>query len=118
VLNKVKVPSVAAFIRIPPATAGKVTTSTRVADVAQHTAVAKQIQPTLMEHDERVIAEQARPHVVVGLTSLCPYGLGPCWGGAYDGLQAVTDIDVVRPVPHHHDCLAFVYLRQDIPSRH
>jgi galactose oxidase len=116
VLNKVKVPSVAAsaFIRIPPATAGKITTSTRVADVAQHTAVAKQIQPTLMEHDERVIAEQARPHVVVGLTPLCPYGLGPCWGGAYDGLQAVTDIDVVRPVPHHHDCLAFVYLQQDI----
>jgi hypothetical protein len=115
VLNEANVPSVGPIIRIPPpAPAGKSTLSARVADVAQHTAVVKQVQPSLAEHDERVIAEQARPHVVVGITPICPYGLGPCWGGAYDGLQAVTDIDVVRPVPHHSDCLAFVYLHQDI----
>ncbi len=76
--------------------------------------MAVQVQPSLIEHDEMVIAEQARPHAVVGLMPLCPYGLGPYWGGAYNGLQAVTDINVVRPAPNHSDCLAFVYLQQDI----
>ncbi|KAI9694904.1 MAG: hypothetical protein M1822_000520 [Bathelium mastoideum] len=116
VLNEINVPSVGAIVRVLPqaASTGKSTQSARVADVAQHTVVAPQIQSGLREHDERIIAEQAQPHVVVGLTPICPYGLGPCWGGAYDGLQAVTDIDVVRPVPNHIDCLAFVYLHQDI----
>ena len=116
VLNAANVPSIGAIVRVLPQAAptGKSTLPARVANVAQHTAAATQIQPSLREHDERIIVEQARPPVVVGLTPVCPYGLGPCWGGAYDGLQAVTDIDVVRPVPDHTDCLAFVYLHQDI----
>jgi galactose oxidase len=85
-----------------------------VADIAQHTAVAKTVQPSLLEHNEIIMAEQARPAVVVGITPLCPYGLGPCWAGAHDALHEVSDIEVVRPVPHQADSVAFVYLKQDI----
>ncbi|KAF7513644.1 hypothetical protein GJ744_007695 [Endocarpon pusillum] len=124
------IPSVSRIVRIPPLPISepvdKVTPSARVAHLlatepTQHsfveqngTVVTGQIQPSIAEHNERVIAEQDRPHVAVGLTPVCPYGLGPCWGAAHDGLQAITDIDVVRPVPAHADCLAFVYLKEDI----
>ena len=64
--------------------------------------------------NEKIIKEQNRPAVVVGLTPICPYGLGSCWGGAHDALQRMTDIDVVRPVPSQADSTAFVYLKQDI----
>jgi galactose oxidase len=69
--------------------------------------------PTL---DSKIIAEQQnnRPAVVIGLTPVCPYGLGACWGGALDALQRMADIDIVRPVPNQHDSTAFVYLKQDI----
>ena len=111
VLNKEDVPSEARIVRVAPAPAK---TSMRVADIAQHTAVAKQVQPTLLEHNERIITEQARPPVVVGLTPVCPYGLGGCWSVAHDALQRLSDIEVVRPVPDQADSVAFVYLQQDI----
>ena len=114
VLNKEDVPSVASMVRVAPAPAEKSTPPMRVANIAPHTAVAKQVQPTLLDHNERIITEQARPPVVVGLTPVCPYGLGGCWGGAHDALQRLDDIDVVRPVPDQADSVAFVYLQQDI----
>jgi galactose oxidase len=118
VLSQQCVPSMARIVRIPPAPASapaKTSTPiTRVADLAQHTAVAKQVQPSLLAHNERIITEQARPPVVVGLTPVCPYGLGACWGGAYDALQRVSDIEIVRPVPSQADSVAFVYLQRDI----
>jgi galactose oxidase len=124
VLNEKGVPSVAPIIRIPPAPAktpapapaptGTTRPSARVADIAQHTAVVKTVQPSLLEHNEIIMAEQARPAVVVGITPLCPYGLGPCWAGAHDALHGVSDIEVVRPVPQQADSVAFVYLKQDI----
>lgn len=114
VLNKEDVPSVASIVRVAPAPGKTSKASMRVADIAQHTAVAKQVQPTLLEHNERIITEQARPPVVVGLTPVCPYGLGGCWGGAHDALQRLGGIEVVRPVPDQADSVAFVYLQQDI----
>ena len=124
------IPSVGRIINIPPlvpASAGveKPKSSARVAHLMateplQHsfieqndTIITGQIQPSIAEHNERVIAEQNRPPVAVGLTPICPYGLGPCWAGAHNGLQAITDVEVVRPVPAHADCLAFVYLKDD-----
>ena len=114
VLNQEGVPSVASIVRVAPASApAPANLSMRVANDAQPTTVAKQIQPTLSEHNERIITEQARPPVVVGLTPVCPYGLGGCWGGAHDALQRLSDIEVVRPVPDQVDSVAFVYLQQD-----
>ncbi|KAK3635672.1 hypothetical protein LTR22_019099 [Elasticomyces elasticus] len=62
----------------------------------------------------QIIAEQNRPAVVVGLTPVCPYGLGPCWGGASEGLKSVKDIAAVRPVPDQINSVAFAYLKEDI----
>jgi hypothetical protein len=64
--------------------------------------------------NEKIIKEQKRPAVVVGLTPVCPYGLGACWGGALDSLQRMTDIEIVRPVPDQPNSIAFVYLKEDI----
>ena len=114
VLNNVGVPSEAWIVRVAPTPAKASKPSMRVADIAQHTAVAKQVQPTLLEHNERIITEQARPPVVVGLTPVCPYGLGGCWGVAHDALQRLSGIEVIRPVPDQADSVAFVYLQQDI----
>ncbi|OQV02836.1 hypothetical protein CLAIMM_07961 [Cladophialophora immunda] len=116
VLNTDGVPSVASFVRLAPAPAQAKTStiSKHVADIVPHATVARQVQPTLLDHDLKIIAEQARPPVVVGLTPICPYGLGGCWAGAQEALQRLSDIDVVRPVPDQNDAVAFVYLQQDI----
>ena len=64
--------------------------------------------------NKKIISEQDRPAVVVGLTPVCLCGLGACWGGARDALQGITDVDIVHPVPNQPDSVAFVYLKQDI----
>jgi hypothetical protein len=71
---------------------------------------------SLPELDSKIIAEQEnnRPPVVIGLTPVCPYGLGACWGGALDALQRMAEIDIVRPVPNQPDSTAYVYLKEDI----
>jgi hypothetical protein len=66
-------------------------------------------QLTLAEHSERLRADQGRPPIVVGLTPTCPYGLGPCWGGAFDALRRIHDVEVVSPMPDQADSVAFVY---------
>jgi galactose oxidase len=68
----------------------------------------------LPELDQKVIAKADKPAVKIGITPVCPYGLGACWAGAFEGLQHVTDIDVVRPLPDHDNSVAFVYLKDDI----
>ena len=69
---------------------------------------------TLSMRHEQVVNEQDKPPVIVGLTPLCPYGLGPCWGGAYEALRSIKDIAVVGPKPSQEDSIAFVYLKDDI----
>lgn len=69
---------------------------------------------TLEMRNRKVISEQDRPPVVVGLTPTCPYGLGPCWGGAYEALNNIKDIETVRPRPSQTNSVAYVYLRDDI----
>jgi len=112
VLNGQGVPSVAPIIRIKQASTQA---SLSPADVlAERTAVEQHVEVSLSALNEKIIAEQGRPAVVVGLTPVCPYGLGPCWGGAFEALQQISDIGVVRPVPNQDDSVAYVYLRKDI----
>jgi len=49
----------------------------------------------------------------VGLTSKCPYGLGACWGGAYEALQNLDGVQSVRPIANAEDSTADVYLHGD-----
>jgi hypothetical protein len=112
VLSQQGVPSVAPIIRIKQASTPA--PPKPAAFLAERTVVEQHVEVSLPALDEKIITEQDRPAVVVGLTPVCPYGLGPCWGGAFDALQRISDIEVVRPVPHQADSVAFVYLRQDI----
>ena len=116
VLSQDGVPSVASIVRVAPALAMGMTytLSKRVLDIVPQKVKARQVQPTLLDHNKRIIAEQARPPVVIGLTPVCPYGLGACWAGAHDALQQLSDVQIVRPVPDQNDALAFVYLQQDV----
>lgn len=72
------------------------------------------VGPSIPTLDEKIVREQDSPPVTVGLTPVCPYGLGPCWSGAFEALQRVDDISVVRPLPDQNNAVAFVYLKRDI----
>lgn len=80
----------------------------------KQTTTSRRVALSHAEIDEKIITKQDRPAVSVGITPLCYYGLGPCWGGAYDGLNQISDIDIVRPVPSQLDSVAFVYLKEDV----
>jgi galactose oxidase len=52
-----------------------------------------------------------RTVVTVGLTSTCPYGLGACWGGAYEALNTLKGVDSVYKVPDAQNSTAQVFLK-------
>lgn len=100
VLTADGVPSVARIVRLVPAPA-----------------------PRLARFEARPAAPVASPEpapaagpdrtgtrVTVGLTAQCPYGLGPCWGGAYEALNGLDDVAAVDPVADTADSTAVVYL--------
>jgi hypothetical protein len=51
--------------------------------------------------------------VLVGITGTCPYGIGACWGGAYEALRRLDDVALVNPIPDVRDSTAEVFLRDD-----
>lgn len=112
VLNQLGVPSVAHMMHIGRPAAHVLHKNEAV--VAKRVAMAKDVEVDFRALNQKVIAEQARAAVVVGITPACPYGLGPCWSGAFHGLEAINDVDVVRPMPSQADSVAFVYLKQDV----
>jgi len=68
----------------------------------------------LVALDKRMMTEAGKPPVVVGVTPSCPYGIGACWGGAYDALEQLSGIKNVRPLPDSANSTAFVYLSEDV----
>jgi galactose oxidase len=48
--------------------------------------------------------------VLVGLTGTCPYGIGACWGGAYEALGRLESVAMVGPIPNTADSTADVFL--------
>lgn len=110
-LSEQGVPAIAPIIRI--AASEQVSTSaTRL--LAQSRTAAVPDTVNLAELDDRIIQQQGRPPVLVGVTPSCPYGIGACWGGAFEALQRLSNVDVVRPVPDTADSIAFVYLQREI----
>jgi hypothetical protein len=66
---------------------------------------------------ERVRDGQLGTEVTVGLTAQCPYGLGGCWGGAYEALGTLAGVGAVRPIANSEDSTATVYLaRRALPD--
>ncbi len=69
------------------------------------------------ERDEAVRTRSSGTRVTVGLTAKCPYGLGACWGGAYEALNKLDGVAAVRPIPNAQDSTAEVYLQdQGLPA--
>jgi hypothetical protein len=58
-------------------------------------------------------AEARGTEVLIGLTGTCPYGIGACWGGAYDALGRLDGVGFVNPVPDTADSTAQVFLTDD-----
>ena len=117
-LNKNKVPSVAAIIQIiSPAVAVAVAAAPAQEFASQGTPIRLQAQVhearSPVETDNAIQASEPNPAIVVGVTPTCPYGLSACWGGAYEALHKMQGVRLVRPVPHAGDSTAFVYLQHD-----
>jgi len=51
--------------------------------------------------------------VVVGITGTCPYGIGACWGGAYEALHRLERVDLVNPIANADDSTAEVFLKDE-----
>ncbi len=115
VLSTSGVPSVARIVRISapaadPAAAG--------AELAATAPLARLPEKTpTQQRDDAVRTQATGTRVTVGLTAKCPYGLGPCWGGAYEALTKLDDVAAVRPIANTVDSTAEVYLtHQGLPD--
>jgi galactose oxidase len=62
------------------------------------------------QRDDAVRTQSTGTRVTVGLTAKCPYGLGPCWGGAYEALTTLDGVAAVRPIANTEDSTAEVFL--------
>ncbi|OAL01542.1 galactose oxidase [Phaeosphaeriaceae sp. SRC1lsM3a] len=110
IINKDGVPAIAPIIKL----IGAETELPHPKILARHIATEDHVPFDHEAVSEQIIADEKRPAIAIGLTPICPYGLGPCWGGAYEALQHISDVELVRPVPSHEDSLAFVYTEHDI----
>ena len=100
------VPSIAHFVRI-----GRASSAARtLPEIAARDRPAPRHAETLSARDARIEAQASGTRVVVGLTSRCPYGLAACWGGAYQTLRALKDVDAVKAVANAEDSTAEVFL--------
>jgi hypothetical protein len=109
-LDKEGRPSEAKIVRIAatsPAATGPAAAQPETA------ALAPEAFMSIADLDAKVVASASGTHVVIGLTSKCPYGLGACWGGAFDALVKLDGVSAVRPIANAADSTADVYLHGD-----
>ena len=116
VLSKAGVPSVARIMRIGlPATGTRAAVSPAPTEARPYTELEGKTRTE--ERDDVVKAQSRGTRVTVGLTAKCPYGLGACWGGAYEALKKLEGVAAVRPIANTQDSTAEVYLHdQSLPD--
>ena len=124
IVNKAGVPSLAKVIQIKAAVTPAALTPESLADI-EATPAPEMALPTLTPVSERraylqVYAREAEVEearrgtpVSVGITGTCPYGIGACWGGAYEALQRLEGVDLVKPVPNADNSTAQVFLQDE-----
>ena len=83
------------------------------AQTARAQAMPAEAQMSTAKLDEAIVSAATGTRATVGLTSICPYGLGACWGGAYEALQKLDGVQSVRPIANSEDSTADVYLHGD-----
>jgi galactose oxidase len=100
------VPSVARMVQIGDAVQADRTPKAEVEAKDQPLHLAE----GLTARDKDVEATSKGTRVVIGLTSRCPYGLANCWGGAYQTLQALKGVAVVKAVANAQDSTGELFL--------
>jgi galactose oxidase len=113
ILSQAGVPSVAKMIQMQAAVAPVALATEPPVDV--EVPVVSEPQAYLQVYAREVeVAEAAKgTAVVVGITGTCPYGIGACWGGAYEALCRLPGVDLVSPVPNTDDSTAEVFLEDE-----
>jgi galactose oxidase len=111
-LNKAKVPSIAKILHIA-APAGTRRIAAVRAPLVEAQAIPAEARMSTAELDHAIRSQATGTHATVGLTSRCPYGLGACWGGAYEALQTLDGVASVRPIANVEDSTAQVFLHGD-----
>jgi galactose oxidase len=111
-LNKSKVPSIAKILHIGAPAGARGIPAVR-APLAQAQAIPSEARMSTAELDYAIRSRATGTHVAIGLTSRCPYGLGACWGGAYEALQKLDGVQAVRPNANAEDSTAEVFLHGD-----
>ena len=103
VISAAGVPSVAAVVQVRPAPAPP------LAGIP-----VLQLESAPMPPERVKMAEPPRaPEVVLGITGLCPYGIGACWAGAYEALHQLERVAYVAPVPDAQASTATLVLGDD-----
>ncbi|MGH3623775.1 MAG: galactose oxidase-like domain-containing protein [Sciscionella sp.] len=112
VLSPAGVPSVAQIVRVlAPSAPGLAPSAAQALQDTPAPAVTREM--TTQELDQALQEQPPGTPVTVGLTAKCPYGLGACWGGAYEALSKLDEVAAVRPIPNTADSTAEVYLNHD-----
>lgn len=110
-LNEQGVPAIAPIVHI--GAQALASGSVKRAEIAQRTFAPAHAVVDLTALNEKIVSDQERPPVIIGVSPSCPYGIGACWGGAFAALQRLSNIEVVRPIPDIANSIVFVYLKQD-----
>jgi galactose oxidase len=128
IVSKVGVPSLAKIIQIKSAVTHAVGTLASLEVTPAPEVVAATRGPGVSERRaylqvyarEVEVAETAKgTSVIVGITGTCPYGIGACWGGAYEALQRLDGVSLVSPMPDTDDSTAEVFLKDErLPALH
>lgn len=103
------VPSIAKIIQMrAPATPGPENFFAFVSESVELAA-----GPHVLSQRDQVLASAKGTAVTVGITGTCPYGIGACWGGAYEALGRLDGVDQVNPVPDAVNSTAEVFLMDE-----
>ncbi|MCC2640942.1 MAG: putative galactose oxidase [Nitrospira sp.] len=123
-VNKAGVPSVAKIIQIkgiaPPSRsaaapedeAASLLSETEFAALSERMARPGAYNQ-IYAREAEIAATPKGTAVKVGITGTCPYGIGACWGGAYEALGRLDGVVLVSPVPNTDDSTAEVFLEDD-----
>src|SRR5262249_24004504 len=111
ILSKAGVPSIAKMIQIHAAVVPVALAAEPLVEAPVLSEPRAYLQ--VYSHELEVIETAKGTAVVVGITGTCPYGIGACWGGAYEALRRLQRVELVNPVPNTDDSTAEVFLIDD-----
>ncbi|KAE9965527.1 hypothetical protein BLS_007592 [Venturia inaequalis] len=66
--------------------------------------------PSIRTLQQRTRHQATGSRIEIGITPTCPYGLGACWGGAYEALSHLPNVSSVDPHAHMSGSSASVFL--------